>query len=250
MVAFLAGSMVAQDDKKPQVIAPFEKSDISMRELIDFLQKKGAPLNFEEYPATWDDGVSYQKVLDTFGKQKVETLNEREKWWLELARKTEKETAKQLATIFHYYEVRFDLKTEEPLVVHDLLKVAITKGARYRIWEGDNRLGVVPATNDFRDKNMLIMPPTVIGEAIFKLGRDVTEPNGFAHAMVYSGPVRETYLSTKKEISLSLFDMPVYDVMDRFSEAISASMECDYVWRIGGYIESRHFNFVQVKKAE
>jgi|TARA_B110000305_G_C19434291_1_gene637976 hypothetical protein len=44
--------------------------------------------------------------------------------------------------------------------------------------------------------------------------------------------------------------MPVYDVMDRFSEAIPASMECDYVWRIGGYIESRHFNFVQVKKAE
>ncbi|MDA7921868.1 hypothetical protein N9B73_08935 [Verrucomicrobiales bacterium] len=57
-------------------------------------------------------------------------------------------------------------------------------------------------------------------------------------------------MSTKKEISLSLFDMPVYDVMDRFSEAIPASMECDYVWRIGGYIESRHFNFVQVKKAE
>ncbi len=100
--------------------------------------------------------------------------------------------------IFHCHEVRFDLKTEEPLVVHDLLKVAITKGARYRIWEGDNRLGVVPATNDFRDKIMLIMPPTVIGEALFKLGRDVTEPSGFAHAMVYSGPVRETYLSTKK----------------------------------------------------
>lgn len=152
MVAVLAGSMVTQDDKKPQVIAPFEKSDISMRELIDFLQKKGAPLNFEEYPATWDDGISYQKVLDTIGKQNVETLNKREKWWLDLAPKTEKETPKQLATVFHCHEVRFDLKTEEPLVVHDLLKVAITKDTRYRIWEGDNRLGVVPATNDFRDK--------------------------------------------------------------------------------------------------